>query len=197
MYLWGIFLISDWYERIQPPVDNATPGQVVLRFIRNQVNHEPGKQTCKRYFSTPSASIPVSRFLPWVPTLPSFSGLCDVDLSLSFISHFGSWCFTTATESQLRHITFLSEASSSCLSSLLLQCWRWSLGSHIHYACTHHMWYLQHSSTAGFTIQSSIAVAKDYFTFMCMSVFSWMHACAHGRDPGSRVIHGCELSTGC
>lgn len=144
----------------------------------NKLNKQGGASHSVSFLQV-LCSVPVSRFLP------SFSGLLRCGSVCLLYKLLWVMVFSTAIESQLRHITFFLETGSLCISSLLLQCWRWSLDSH--------MWHLLHSCTAGFTTQYTIAVVKD---FMCMSVFPECTR-AHGGDPGSRVTYGCELSTGC
>ena len=86
--LWGIFLIVEC-RRTQPTVGHATPGQVVVYYIRKQGEHGPREQASEKHCSMACASAPASRFLPWVPILCSLSddlwpGRCE--LSKPFIS---------------------------------------------------------------------------------------------------------------
>jgi hypothetical protein len=57
---------------VQPTVGSAIPGQVALRWIREQGENITSGQARKQHSS---ASAPASRFLPW---LPSVMG-CDVE----------------------------------------------------------------------------------------------------------------------
>ena len=53
-------------------VGSATPGQVVLRCIRKQVEKVISEQASKQHPSTASASAPASRFLPWFPPVMDY-----------------------------------------------------------------------------------------------------------------------------
>lgn len=66
--LWYISLIDGWCGRAQITVDGTTSGLGVYKKA-GWTSH--GEQSCKQCYSKVIASVPASKFLPWVPALTS------------------------------------------------------------------------------------------------------------------------------
>lgn len=69
----GIFRVDDWWCRTQLIVEGAKIGLVLLRCMRKQTEQAMGR---KSICSIPSWSLlqfPVTRLIPWVPTLTSLA----------------------------------------------------------------------------------------------------------------------------
>ena len=72
--LWGIFSISDLWERVQPIVGGATPGLLILNSIRKQAKQALRSKSVKQQPSMASVSAPAFRCLPCLSScLTSFS----------------------------------------------------------------------------------------------------------------------------
>ena len=74
--LWGTASMSDWCESKQSTVGGATPRQVALDYAGKLTEYEQGKQAKKQHSPTASASVPVSKVLPWAPALTSLDSGC-------------------------------------------------------------------------------------------------------------------------
>lgn len=103
-------------------IGGAIHGQAVLGCTRKQTEKA---RRCKPFLHNP-ASVPISKFLPHVPpTLPS-AGNGPPQAAL------GHGVYHSSRKSA-RMYHFVSLKLIHCVFlSLLLQCWRWSVGSHTH-----------------------------------------------------------------
>lgn len=98
--LWDISLISDWCWGVQPTVDSAVPGQVVLGSIRKQVWSRLGEQADSAVFLSSSVvptSIPLESLL-WFPMKMDCDLNTQAEINLLFPSY---QCFITEQRSKL------------------------------------------------------------------------------------------------